>query len=237
MTLLTNAYLFAMVFALVVVTAIALWVRRQLDVRAAGYLALGMVAVAALGVAAGYGLVISNPTTMKSEGFGRFSWNLVSLLVPPQGFFGIASNITRDATHGQYARRSVHRHGRAAVARGCYRIGAEGVLASVRRHWILCALLVAFAVYAASNLVYAGSVLLISYDLPDAALSLGNYFRATGRFIWPLAYSLTLLPLAWLFRSWPTASRGHPCTRSGVAAVLRGASGNPISARADEAVL
>ena len=36
------------------------------------------------------------------------------------------------------------------------------VLAGVMRHWILCALLVAFAVYAASNLVYAGSVLLIS---------------------------------------------------------------------------
>ena len=60
-----------------------------------------MVAVAALGLSAGYGLVVANPTAMKSEGFGRFSWNLVSLLVPPQGFFGIASNITRDATHGQ----------------------------------------------------------------------------------------------------------------------------------------
>jgi hypothetical protein len=202
-TLLTNAYLFAMVFSVVVVTAAALWVRRQLDIRAAGYLALGMVAVAVLGVAAGYGLVISNPTTMKSEGFGRFSWNLVSLLVPPQGFFGIASNITRDATHGQY-------EGEAYIGMGALLLlvvatasAPKAVLASVRHHWTLCALLVVFAVYAASNLVYAGSVLLISYDLPAAALSLGNYFRATGRFIWPLAYSLTLLPLAWLFRSWP----------------------------------
>ena len=157
-TLLTNAYLFAMVFALVVATAVALWVRRQLDIRAAGYLALGFVSVAALGVAAGYGLVISNPTTMKSEGFGRFSWNFVSLLVPPQGFFGIASNITRDATHGQY-------EGEAYIGMGALLLlvvatasAPKEVLAGVRRHWILCALLVAFAVYAASNLVYAGSV-------------------------------------------------------------------------------
>jgi hypothetical protein len=76
------------------------------------------------------------------------------------------------------------------------------VLGYVRRYWVFAATLVALAAYAASNRVYAGSALIVSYDLPGFALDLGNYFRATGRFIWPLAYSLTLLPLACLFRWW-----------------------------------
>ena len=59
----------------------------------------------------------------------------------------------------------------------------------------------ALAAYAASNLVYAGSVLVVKYPLPALALDLGNYFRATGRFIWPLAYSLAILPVALIFRS------------------------------------
>ena len=43
------------------------------------------------------------------------------------------------------------------------------------------------------------------YPLPTFLIDLGNYFRATGRFIWPLAYSLTILPVAALFRWWRPA--------------------------------
>jgi hypothetical protein len=79
---------------------------------------------------------------------------------------------------------------------------------------VYVATLVAFAVYAASNLVYASHVLVVAYSLPQFALDLGNYFRATGRFIWPLAYTLMILPIACIFRWW------HPAPAIAVAALV-----------------
>jgi hypothetical protein len=124
------------------------------------------------------------------------------LLVPPEGVFGFLRGVTRDATHGQY-------EGEAYVGRGALLLlvvalawRPRRVLHAARQYWVLSLALAALAVYAASNRVYAGSSLLVSYGLPAFALDLGNYFRATGRFIWPLAYVLTLLPLACLFRWW-----------------------------------
>ena len=90
------------------------------------------------------------------------------------------------------------------------------VLELVRRHWPLCVTLVACAVYAASNRVYLGGRLLLAYDLPPTLLDLCNYFRATGRSIWPLSYALALLPLACLFRYW----RPAPAAVVAVAAAL-----------------
>jgi hypothetical protein len=201
-TLLVNAYLFAMVFAIVSTTLCALWVRRQFVWRDVWLAALGMTLVAASGILAGYGPVVTNPTAMKSVGFGLYSWNLTALLLPPDGLFGFLDGVTRSATHGQY-------EGEAYIGRGALLLLAFAVvwaplrLASrVRRYWMFCAMLLALAAFAASNRVYAGGSLLLSYELPQLALDLANYFRATGRFIWPLAYALTLLPLACLFRWW-----------------------------------
>ena len=186
-----------------------------------------MVGVAALGVLAGYGLVISNPTTMKSEGFRPLFVEFRFPAGAAQGFFG--SPRTSPET-----RRTVSTKAKPTLAwaRCCCWWSRPPRAESrsrqrVRRHWALCALLAVFAVYAASNLVYAGSVLLISYNLPAAALSLGNYFRATGRFIWPLAYSLTLLPLALLFRSWPRHPRSSlHSQRRGCSSLRRGRESN-----------
>ena len=202
-TLLVNAYLFAMVFTLIAITLAALWFRNQLGRRDVGHAALAMTAILALGLLAGYGLVLANPSTMKSEGFGKYSWNLVTLLLPRDGVFGVLQGVARDATHGQY-------EGEAYIGRGALLLLALAVLSAsrrvvlaVRHYWVLSATLVALAAYAASNRIYAGGMLLLSFDLPPFALDLGNYFRATGRFVWPLAYCLTLLPLAALFRWWP----------------------------------
>jgi hypothetical protein len=116
--LLVNSYLFAMVFVFQIMSMFALWRRGQLVVPDIGRIAAGLVAVALLGIAAGYGVFLVSPTTMKSEGFGLYSWNLVGLLVPPDGFFGTLAGVTRDATHGQYEGESY-----IAVARSyCWRL-------------------------------------------------------------------------------------------------------------------
>jgi hypothetical protein len=201
-TLLVNPYLFVMVFALWAATLVALGVRRHLGAGDLGRAALGIGLVAALGLLAGYGPVFTHPATMKSEGFGHFSWNLATLFLPPGGVPGVLDGVTRDATLGQY-------EGDAYLGRGALLVLAlalaapRRVIAHLRRYGVLVATLAALAVYAASNRVYLGGLLVVAYPLPELALDLASAFRASGRFIWPLAYALTLLPLACLQRAWP----------------------------------
>ena len=203
LTLLVNAYLFVMVAAFVAVTVITLWLREQLTRRDFARVGAAVAALTfAIGMLAGYGVLLTNPTTMKAQGFGHYSWNVISLLLPPEGFFGFLANVPRDATHGQYEGEAFIGAGALLVLVLCLVSRPRQVAASLARHWVYVAALAGFAAYAASNLVYVGNVLLVSYPLPTFLIDLGNYFRATGRFIWPLAYSLTILPVACLFRWW-----------------------------------
>jgi hypothetical protein len=206
LTLLVNSYLFAMVFAFELVTLLALFFRGQLAPRDARNAILGVAASVVLGVIAGYGVFLTNPATMKSQGFGLYSWNLVGLLLPPRGVFGFLSGVSRDATHGQYEGESFIGRGALLLLVLSVVFTPRVVLTHLRTYWVYVASLVAFAVYAASHLVYLSNVLLIAYPLPQAAIDLGNYFRATGRFIWPLAYSLMILPVAVIFRRWHPAA-------------------------------
>jgi hypothetical protein len=202
-TLLINAYLFVMVFAIVVATLAALWGKGALHAHDLRNAAVGVAAVVLLGLAAGYGAIVTNGVTLSAQGFGHYSWNTVSLLLPPDGIFGYLQGISRDATHGQY-------EGEAFIGRGALlllllcAISAPRKLAGrLRQYWILTATLVGFVVFAASNRVYVGDTLVLAYELPRFAIDLGSSLRASGRFIWPLAYCLTILPLACLFRWWP----------------------------------
>ena len=215
LAILINSYLFAMVFAFQLATFFVLVLRRQLSLRDVASAGAGMLGVAAIGVAAGYGVFLSNPTSMKSEGFGLYSWNLVGLLVPPKGVFGYFAGIARDGTRGQYEGESYIGLGALVVLALSLVLVPRYALSAARRYWVYVAVLCAFAVYAASNLVYAGTVLVVKYPLPQVVMDLGNYYRATGRFIWPVAYSLMILPIAALFR-WRPAALAIPVAVLGV---------------------
>jgi Family of unknown function (DUF6311) len=201
-SLLINAYLLAMVFVLELATLLTLGLRGWLRRRDLAAIAAGTALVALLGLVAGYGTFLVDPTTMKSQGFGLYSWNLAGLLLPPDGVLGFFAGVPRSGTHGQYEGEAYIGRGALLLLALCLISSPKKVLEGARRHWIYLATLSAFAIYAASNVVYAGNVLLIQYDLPQFAVDLGNYFRATGRFIWPLAYSLALLPIACIFKWW-----------------------------------
>jgi hypothetical protein len=202
LTLLVNAYLFAMVAAFVVATIVALWIRRQLTRQDLIRAAVGAAATFALGLVAGYGVLLTNPATMKAQGFGHYSWNLATLLLPPGGLFGFFTGVTRDATGGQYEGEAYVGHGALLLLALCVVSRPRKVAASLARYRVYAATILVCAAYAASNLIYLGPTLLVSCPLPPALVDIGNYFRATGRFIWPLGYSLSLLPLACLFRWW-----------------------------------
>ncbi len=202
LTLLINAYLFVMVLAFGLVTALALWQRGQFGLRDLRHSAIALALVAALGLLSGYGLFLANPASMRAHGFGVYSWNLVGLLVPPRGFFGFLAGITRDATGGQYDGDAWIGYGALALLMLAAAFSPRQALEAARRYWHYVALLALFTAYAASNRVYVGNRLVASVPLPDLIAGLCSYFRASGRFIWPLAYSLAVLPVALIFRTW-----------------------------------
>ena len=224
--LLVNAYLFAMVLALAIVTVATLASRGDLRRRDVAALSAGAALVAGLGMVAGYSVLLARPSTMKSEGFGLYSWNLTGLLLPPNGIHGFLAGIPRYGTHGQYEGEAYIGGGALLLLGLCVFTMPTTVRQYLRRHAIFVAALAALAVYAASNFVYAGSVLLIQYPLPTLAVELGNYFRATGRFIWPLAYSLAILPVALIFRSWPRRAAAVAAALIAVGVQLNEASGD-----------
>ena len=58
---------------------------------------------------------------------------------------------------------------------------------------VLC--LLVLAIFAVSNRVYLGHLLLFSYDLPGTLTTLASHFRGSGRFFWPVSYSVMALAL------------------------------------------
>ena len=67
----------------------------------------------------------------------------------------------------------------------------------VRRHWALSLALLALALWAVSNTVYLGPVRVLSYPLPDLLLrTVLAWFRAEGRFFWPVAWLIAALAIA-----------------------------------------
>jgi len=227
-TLLVNPYLFVMVMAIVGATGLSLLSRGRLRALDFGGAALSLLGLAAIALLAGYGGMLSNPAQLQAEGYRMFSWNLLSLFVPPDDLLGWLPSVPRDATTGQF-------EGEAYIGDGALLLALIGALASprrtlraVRRHAWLCAVLALMAIYAASDRVYLGDRLVLAYDLPAFLTELWGYFRAAGRFIWPLAYSLMVLPVALVFRAWP---RRTAIACALVAVVLQVADARPFLER------
>ena len=193
-TLLVNSYLFAMVMAFVAVTLLSLAIDRRIGWRDLRIVIGGCVSVVALALVAGYGIMFTSPSSMQAPGFGLYSWNLAGLLVPRW------IDVARDATGGQYEGDSYIGIGAVLVLAVAIVARPAAALRQIRAHWLLVSLLICFAIFAASNRVYAGGSLIVSYYLPPQIEALAAFFRATGRFIWPVAYALVGLSVAATFR-------------------------------------
>jgi hypothetical protein len=214
--LLVNAYLFVMALLLGCAGFAALLLRRHLHWRDAGWTAAGVALVFATGVIAGYGIMLTHPTTMIGEGLGVYSWNPASLVIRQDGFGGILGHVTRLATPGQYEGDAYVGLGALLVLALAVATAPTHVVAFSVRNWPLTAVLGFCALYAASNRIYVGGTLVADVHLPPALFDLGSYFRASGRFVWPLSYTLGTLPLALVFRRWPGAALAIAVAASGL---------------------
>jgi hypothetical protein len=201
--ILINPYLFVMVSFLQATTVATLWSVGALRVAdaAAGVVVVATVVIIAL--AAGYGIVFQGTGSMRERGFGLYSWNLATLLIPPESYWGIPRDVLRDATGGQIEGEAYIGLGGVLIVVVCLVLRPAQVAASIRRHWMLVLALIAAAAYAASNDVYFGSHRLLYVPLPGPLIGATAYFRASGRFVWLLGYGMALLSLMGLFKWMP----------------------------------
>lgn len=202
LALLTFPYLFFMVSAVAVAGLAQAGLDRTLTRRRAGLCCVALLgglvlALWALGYLGGDGFA--------DKGFGIYSMNLFSPLVPQvSGIFPGARGMV-DATGGQYE--------------GYVYLGAGLLLLSllaapelrqrlpgrVRRHALLSIVLAGSLALAVSNEVYAGSAHLLSLPVPSFLAPLTGTVRSSGRLAWIALYLGTALVIATVARwRWAT---------------------------------
>src|SRR5262249_32214343 len=203
LTLLVNSYLFVIVVVLIGSTVLDSLRRGSVTRRSTQTVALGLIACVAIALCAGYAVMFTDPRSMKSGGFGFFSWNPMSLIAAPAQYWTSIHGIVRDATGGQYEGESYVGLGALFLIGSLLIGGAPTLLRAARNRPALTVALILFACWAASSEVYFGSLHLAAVPLSPKLIELGNYCRATGRFIWPVVYILILAPIAIMPRIYP----------------------------------
>jgi hypothetical protein len=229
-TLLINAYLFVMVGALYV----ASWIDRRLltpqdRISRWGEPAIVVIAVLIVLVGAGY---VGQGTSMPfSSGFGVFSMNVASPFWPQRS--GVLPGMWPiiDATGGQYEGFNyLGAGGLVLIVYSLARYGG-GILARARAHPGFTAVTIGCVVFALSNRVYLFQNLVLDYPLPGRVSYVLGTFRSSGRFFWPVFYTILLGSAAVALRN------GRPTAKIGIlvlACALQLVDTEPLRARVAE---
>jgi len=203
--MLVNAYLVAMVALIQAATVLTLLARGQLPLRSLAKVAVVVATVAAVGAIEGYGqMFASGGPSMQGGGFGLYSWNPITSLVPPNFFWNVGA-VVRDATGGQYEGDSYLGAGGLLAIAAVVLIFPIRVGRLLRRNWIMVTMLLLTLVFAGSHRLYFGSRLIYDWPAPARLLELAALFRASGRFVWLAAYSLPVVAVAMLVAWAPRA--------------------------------
>ncbi len=154
----------------------------------ATWLPLGLLCVALATWFAGY---FAAESMRRQWGFEWNSANVLSWLVPSRsGIVGDAQWIANvNPTPYQYEGYAYLGLGYLALlAMAAARPRTVGI--TIRRHWLLFAVVVACCVFALSNHIYVGGTELGTYPLPSWLSWVRSQFRSPGRFVWIPTYVL-----------------------------------------------
>ena len=206
-SLLTNIYLFAMVLAI----SLSSDSSRKACLNKA---CLTSLAISAL--AAGY-FDISNlfkPSGYASQGaYGTFKWNTLSMFNPDPQWSGLIPNIW-EVNNGEYEGFS---YLGLIVFSGILSAGIiliKGkltvLLGSLSRIRQLITPTIVMALFAMTLSIGIGPMELSIAGLPWPLSIIGNTFRASGRFIWPLYYLITISSLYSLYQLVSHNSKREP---------------------------
>lgn len=189
-----NIYLFVM--ALVIYLCAVLNSLKGFNLRAIGRASIPFLALA-LSV---FVLLLPMPMGQVSTewGFGYYSMNL---LAPITG--GTYVTIPDAAMPGQYEGFNYLGLGVIiSLVYAIYHLRQDG-WDTLKRHRYLAIFLALFTCYALSNSVYMGTRQIAVINYPDFMTTLTSQFRASGRFFWPVGYTLLIFSLLTLYRRFP----------------------------------
>jgi Family of unknown function (DUF6311) len=196
---LTNMYLFAMVGTVWLCTII----QRRLDGLATtlGGLGTGALTVAVVSIVIALGGQFGPGTPLPFEsGYGYYSMNLASPLVPQSsGLFPWHKTVI-DATGGQFEGFNYLGLGLLLASLVILPREAVWLRQNLKRHVTLFLAFVALTAFAISNRVFAGHWLLFELPLPHYVNQVLGTFRSSGRFFWLICYTQMAMVIILGFR-------------------------------------
>jgi len=191
----THTYIFVMVSA-IVLAAIAQAARnRVLSVKSLAVILTGLGLV--IGTVIALSGHLQTRGALGAEGVGLFSMNLLSPFFPQRsGLYASLRDAIADGTGGQYEGFSYLGIGVLMLLLMTLPWQVRKLHQAWRKHPWLVGLFFGLTLFALSNFIYLGPLQLLHLPLPDSVLQFASMFRATGRFFWPVMYTLAALAIA-----------------------------------------
>jgi hypothetical protein len=217
--ILVHPYLAAMAATLLLAALLRATLDRRLTpLQAAGLLGVTAAGAVGLMVVAGHiGSGFAPSVAAGFGGFGHFSMNLASPLVPQlSGLFppfpGSLEHLfpapaalggVVDATGGQYEGFNYLGAGLLALIAVGLLARPRYALAGLKRHWLFAALCIGLLLFALSDRAFLLERQLYSLPLGDTLRGLAEQFRSSGRFFWPVTYALMITAVLLVWRGLP----------------------------------
>ena len=192
-SLLVHPYLLLMVGAIMTAAILQAGTDRRMSRQAAAAVLAGLAAATG-GAMLAMGYATSSGTE-SDIGFGVYSTNLLSLILPYDVVLPSGAAYAVDGTGGQYEGAAFVGYGSLLLMIVGWRSLAEYLAQGARRHPWLLMVTTGFLLLAISNEVYLGSVHLLSIPLPKSVLWAAGIFRSSGRFAWVAMYLVTALAI------------------------------------------
>lgn len=203
LSLLTHLYMFAMLFGLFLgCTADNIWVKRK-PIRRFQCFQLLLCSISLLASLYAFGYIPVVPSNATASGYGIFSTNLISILDPAQYYSSILPGIP--SHYGSHE---------GIVFPGIVLLFMtllttitpdlrRPILQSFLSQPFILTICCLFYLFAITPTIHLGAVTIDLGRLPYPFFIIGDIFRASGRFVWPLFYFFNLnllLALASFFK-------------------------------------
>lgn len=197
-----NLYVYVMTAAIVAAALIQLTLDRRLSV--AGCIAsfIGLLLVAFVPVWS-FGALGDPNLRAATVPFGYNSMNLMSPFWPQSsglfrwtGWFYLTRGLI-GATPGQWEGYDYLGAGTLLLVLIALGLGFRALPAQISKHWVLACCLFVLTIWAVSDKIYFGPALLASYPVPQVLDgTVLAWFRASGRFFWPVGWMITAFGIA-----------------------------------------
>ncbi len=197
--ILINPYLLMMTIAIYCAALFDSTLRGKITPVEAGAVCSGL-ALSVIGAALMFGFVqFDKPSS--AGGFGMYSMNLLSPIVPQLSSWPGHENLIIQGVPGQYEGYNYLGLGTLSIIVAAIIIAWRSVWEFVKRSPALIIAAGLMSIYALSNRIYAGNVLLVEVPLYDFVpmSKLAGVFRSSGRFFWPMSYILLIIGLYALY--------------------------------------